>query len=381
MVLHVGDFAYDFPSDQGRNGDAWMRDIEPLAATVPYMVSHGNHENSANFNHYTQRFRNMPSNSGNLSFPEFGNVPNNWWYSFDHGLIHFVTVSTEVYGGGEFWDPLAKKQYAWLERDLAGVDRSRTPWVIAHGHRPLYCSCDGDCDDQATITREGLPQSNGSFSYGLEELFYRHGVDLFIVGHEHNYERMYDVAPAYNATAPWLSGATTRSTVDPPATTHIVTGSAGNVEDHEPFTRPAPLRTAKRLNTFGWSRMTVHNETHLLWQQVQTDSGQPAATWGTVMDEAWIVQHHHGPFASHPRSGAAKEQGLPDVAKDGVTVDILESASYASPHGEAQCQHVHGGTPICRDQLLAAEMERQGRWQFTKAGGMTRAGRGAEMFV
>ena len=107
-------------------------------------------------------------------------------------------------------------------------------------------------------------------------------------GHEHDYERMFDVSPRYDPATPWLSGVTTQSTVDPPATTYIITGSAGNVEDgmaegsrfpthnvptthrcnqtgqakwlrlhaqnlsthpppvkdHEPFTRPAPSRSA-----------------------------------------------------------------------------------------------------------------------------------------
>jgi hypothetical protein len=36
-----------------------------VAAYYPYMVSIGNHENSAgSLAHYTERFRNMPSNSG-----------------------------------------------------------------------------------------------------------------------------------------------------------------------------------------------------------------------------------------------------------------------------------------------------------------------------
>merc|ERR1711972_1142557 len=156
----------------------------------------------------------------------------------------------------------------------------------------------------------GLRQKNGSFEYGLEKLFYEYGVDLYIAGHEHDYERMFDVAPHFNEVLPWLSGITTQSTLDPPATTYIITGSAGNIEDHEPFTRPAPERSAKRLNTYGWSKMIVHNATHLLWQQIQTDSGAPASTWGKVMDETWIVQNHHGPFAQHPRTYKILKDGL-----------------------------------------------------------------------
>ena len=31
-------------------------------------------------------------------------------------------------------------QYAWLEKDLQNVDRSKSPWVIIGGHRAMYCS-------------------------------------------------------------------------------------------------------------------------------------------------------------------------------------------------------------------------------------------------
>lgn len=34
----------------------------------------------------------------------------------------------------------SSEQYAWLARDLAAVDRARTPWVIAVFHAPWYNS-------------------------------------------------------------------------------------------------------------------------------------------------------------------------------------------------------------------------------------------------
>ena len=34
------------------------------------------------------------------------------------------------------------------------------------------------------------------------------------------------------------------------------------------------------LNTYGWSKMTIYNASHLLWQQIQTDNGAPESTWG-----------------------------------------------------------------------------------------------------
>jgi hypothetical protein len=46
MMLHVGDFAYDFDSSGGDIGDQFMRNVEQVSARVPYMVSIGNHEDS-----------------------------------------------------------------------------------------------------------------------------------------------------------------------------------------------------------------------------------------------------------------------------------------------------------------------------------------------
>ena len=59
-ILHVGDFAYDMDTvrwnivcnrginlivqDDGLIGDAYMRQIESIAAYVPYMTCPGNHE-------------------------------------------------------------------------------------------------------------------------------------------------------------------------------------------------------------------------------------------------------------------------------------------------------------------------------------------------
>lgn len=43
-IIHVGDFAYDMDSEEGAVGDQYMRQVESIAAYVPYMVCAGNHE-------------------------------------------------------------------------------------------------------------------------------------------------------------------------------------------------------------------------------------------------------------------------------------------------------------------------------------------------
>lgn len=39
-----GDFAYNMDQDNARVGDKFMRLIEPVAASLPYMTCPGNHE-------------------------------------------------------------------------------------------------------------------------------------------------------------------------------------------------------------------------------------------------------------------------------------------------------------------------------------------------
>ena len=97
--------------------------------------------------------------------------------------------------------------------------------------------------------------------------------------------------------------------MDPTAPIYIVTGAAGSPEMHEPFTRPQPPRSAFRSNTFGYSRMEVHNATHLHWQQIQTDPTFFNTTdqYGSAIDDTWIVQTKHGPFDEVGRR-------LPDIA-------------------------------------------------------------------
>lgn len=87
MMLHVGDFAYDFDGNGGLRGDQFMRNIEQVAAHVPYMVSHGNHEDSdVNLAHYIERFRSMPSNGIPSTVDTVaGPGVNTLWYSWDAG--------------------------------------------------------------------------------------------------------------------------------------------------------------------------------------------------------------------------------------------------------------------------------------------------------
>jgi len=231
------------------------------------------------FDHYSHRFRSFVGDGSNSGLTPSGlngltpGLPNNHWFSYNVGLVHYVMMSTEAY----FFYNGAATQFKWLEADLSAVDRKVTPWVVVSGHRSIYCSCDGDCDSAATTVREG--------QYGMEELFMKYGVDLWracraargrgappvrrahpqpparrpprrppvraVNGHEHDYERNYPtykhaVATAPSGGAPGGNAARPELIVNPAAPVYIVTGCAGDVENHEPFTRAQPAYSAFR---------------------------------------------------------------------------------------------------------------------------------------
>ena len=116
---------------------------------------------------------------------------------------------------------MIQEQYEWLISDLqeANQNRSSAPWIIVYGHKQIYCS-DPYNDREggsAEILREGVYQSDGTRKYGLEDVLYEYGVDFYIAGHQHNYERIYDVYKGY----------TDKRTVNMQATTYLLVGAAG----------------------------------------------------------------------------------------------------------------------------------------------------------
>lgn len=112
--------------------------------------------------------------------------------------------------------------------------RKLRPWIVTYGHRPMYCSNENgdDCTHLETLVRVGLPFTH---FFGLEDLFYKYGVDVEIWAHEHCYERLW---PIYNYKV--MNGSHERPYTNPKAPVHVITGAAGNKEGREPFVKKIP---------------------------------------------------------------------------------------------------------------------------------------------
>ena len=121
--------------------------------------------------------------------------------------------------------------------------------------------------------------------FPLEPLLYKYGVDLAIWAHEHSYERMF---PVYNRTV--YNGSLEHPYVNPKATVHVTTGSAGCRERKDSFVPDVPPWTAFRSSDYGYSRLNIVNHTHLYMEQVSDDLD------GQVIDHFWIVKDEHRSF-------------------------------------------------------------------------------------
>jgi hypothetical protein len=272
-IIHNGDFAYDFRDEMGEVGDRFMRAIEPIASKVPYMVSQGNHEGVSNINHYYHRFS-MPGNSSNL------------FYSFNLGKIHFISYSTEFIFIN--WTDLQAAQQAFIVNDLATYDKEMYPWLVVFGHRPLYCSANMTASVNLHSDFPPFERHNqdclmnaSTVRTAFEDLWYNAKVDLAIESHVHAYERLASVYQNESVPCEYQDNNTY---INAKAPVYIVTGVPGQQESYAPNS-PTPLPfSVFQDDQWGFSRLTAFNGTHMLWEQVRSETG-------VVIDYLWLIKN------------------------------------------------------------------------------------------
>ncbi|EMC92676.1 hypothetical protein BAUCODRAFT_27030 [Baudoinia panamericana UAMH 10762] len=348
FLLHAGDLAYaDYwlkeeiggylPNTTVEQGaqvyerilNDFYEELAPVTAYKPYMVAPGNHEancdnggatnkgtnttygvdicmpGQTNFTGYRNHFR-MPSDvSGGLG---------NFWFSYDVGMVHFVHFDTETdlgHGfvapdepggsGGENSGPFGymNQQTQWLMADLAAVNRSLTPWIVAAGHRPWYVSV-------ANSSR------CWNCSQVFEPIFLNYSVDLVLSGHVHAYQRnlpMYanksDPAGLNNPKYPW----------------YITNGAAGHYDGLDTLVRPFDTYAQFADDRdYGWSRLTFHNATHMTQDFIASKNG-------SVIDSATLYKEH-GPQVNISSNGTSI--AAPSTSRSVTSTPVISSSTAAS---------------------------------------------------
>jgi len=272
LIVHVGDISYAGTSDKGELELIWDmfgRQVEPLSNHIPYMVTVGNHEKYYNFTSYKHRFTTPFSQWPYNPNIKVDNDIGVFYYSYDYHLIHFVSMCTEDYIHS--YAP-GSPQYEWISNDLKSVDRTKTPWVIMLGHRPMYSS------DEAT--------DSGPLQQYIEPLLVEYKVDIMLTGHMHSIERTY---PVINYTV--IGNYSRHVMYDPKATIHFVIGTAGAMIS-EKFVEPQPSWSVYRNgtllespNVYGYSIFTIYNKTHLYYEFTNQKHEH-------ILDYVWIIKEY-----------------------------------------------------------------------------------------
>lgn len=318
------------------NWDLWQQWQNSITTIIPYMTLPGNHEatcaefdgpgniltaylnnnkpnstaptsaltyyscppSQRNFTTYSNRFRMPGSESGGRD---------NMWYSFDHGLAHFISIDTETdfayspeypflrdlhgsethpkenetyvtdagpfgYITGNNWkDNTAYEQYQWLKKDLASVDKTKTPWIFINGHRPMYSSAYSSY--QLNIRN------------AFEALMLAGGVDAYFAGHEHWEQRMFPMGR--NGTIDTASIKDNSTYVSNPGVsiTHITNGAAGNIESHSELSAKQSIQPlTAHLDTvhYGFGKLHI-SKTQATWKFINGDDG-------SVVDQVTILK-------------------------------------------------------------------------------------------
>jgi uncharacterized protein (TIGR03437 family) len=143
---------------------------EEMMAQIPFFGSLGNHEYMTNNAQPTLATRVTPT--AGVPVSDQGR-----YYSFDWGNAHFVALDSNnslddaIAGTGPMLD--------WLDNDLQSTSKF---WKIVFFHHPGY----------ATGIHQDEPPA-GEVRQGIVPILEKYGVQLVLNGHEHTYQRTYEL--------------------------------------------------------------------------------------------------------------------------------------------------------------------------------------------
>ncbi|MHC3471937.1 purple acid phosphatase family protein [Streptomyces sp. 7R007] len=262
--LHAGDICYADGNGQGKTSDgydpsAWdlfLKQNEPVARTIPWMVTTGNHDMEAWYS---------PDGYGGqlarFSLPATGfdarTAPG--VYAFTYGNVGFVAldandVSYEIPANFGYTHG---KQTEWLDRELADLRSSASvDFVVVFFHHCAYSTSAHASD--GGVRAQWLP------------LFAKHQVDLVINGHNHVYERTDAVRDGRVGRAVPVGGST-----DPTRDGIVYVTAGGGGRDLYGF--PSGVRESyeghttphDRIDSFHWTRSRTSQAETVEWSRVR----------------------------------------------------------------------------------------------------------------
>ncbi|GAA2459043.1 metallophosphoesterase family protein [Streptomyces glaucus] len=262
--LHAGDICYANPTGRGKESDVFdathwdrfLKQTEPVARSVPWMVTTGNHDMEAWYS---------PDGYGGqlarFSLPDNGFDPRRapGAYTFTYGNVGIVAldandVSYEIPANLGYSDG---RQTKWLDARLGELRAAEgVDFVVVFFHHCAYSTSSHASD--GGVRAEWLP------------LFARHQVDLVINGHNHVYERT-DAIKDGEVGRRVPVGASTDPTRD--GTVYVTAGGGG--KDLYGFPAGVPEsyegheRERESVATFHWTRSRLARAETVEWSRVR----------------------------------------------------------------------------------------------------------------
>lgn len=230
LIIGPGDVAYDYGT-AAELQDKFFRPMAKLLSGVPIYTAIGNHEYRTDSGGPYLESLYLPANN-----PQGTEL----YYSFDWGHVHFVTLDSNCLIADTARCSGAE-QRAWLEQDLAA---SEADFTVVMLHHPFWTS--GEKRSEEAVRRVVAP------------VLEREGVDLVLMGHDHNYQRTVPM----KGDAPAPAGER--------GITYVVVGNGG--ANLNPFPGAAPPWIAARNDTQkGFLDVTI--EEGMLEARMITTSG------------------------------------------------------------------------------------------------------------
>ena len=234
-----------------------------------------------------------------------------------------------------------------MTKDLeaANKNREQVPWIVVMSHYPFFCT---GCHDSQETTSAEWYASDGAETYGnlnmtleaklqfedakkscgftnssngtqrqllcgekekyratpvkqssdaaiadlVAPFLQKYGVDVFLAGHWHYYESLW---PAEIGTSGTGGKIIQKNFINPTTTVHMTSGNGGpGAPDsfcEDPSTLPSCTipSTRKQTTEYCYSRLVVHNESHM---EIETYLNKD----GSLFDTFMVVADKHGPF-------------------------------------------------------------------------------------
>jgi 3',5'-cyclic AMP phosphodiesterase CpdA len=159
LVLLTGDNIYENGEIEKIEAVFERPYAELLNEDVKFYAALGNHDFRTN------------QGENEIAYPGY-NMPARY-YSFTQQSVQFFALDTnQAYLDDSHRETPWNTQVQWLRKELRA---SSMPWKVVFAHHPIYSSGQHGSDENLART--------------LSPLFAEYGVQLYINGHDHNYER------------------------------------------------------------------------------------------------------------------------------------------------------------------------------------------------